>query len=152
MARKIRIDDLDLQILRCLQRDARRSFREIAKELEVAAGTVQARIRRMQEAGIIKGYTVLVDPAKLGYSLTALTLIQADGRYLVEVEREIAKYKNVCCVYDITGEFDIAVVARFRDRDSMNKFIKSILAHPHVKRTVTNVVLNVVEEDLRVKL
>jgi DNA-binding Lrp family transcriptional regulator len=55
-------------------------------------------------------------------------------------------------VYDITGEFDVAVAARFKTREKLNKFIKSILTIQHVKRTVTNVVLNVVKEDLRVKV
>jgi DNA-binding Lrp family transcriptional regulator len=93
-----------------------------------------------------------VDPVKLGYGLTALILIQAEGQYILEVEKELAKLDDVICIYDITGDFDIAVVARFRSRDALNKFIKGTLKMPHVIRTVTNVALNVVKEDFRVKV
>jgi DNA-binding Lrp family transcriptional regulator len=58
---------------------------------------------------------------------------------------------NVVSVYDITGDFDIAVIARFKDRDSLNQFIKRLLGLSYVKRTVTNVVLNVVKEDFKLK-
>jgi len=105
----------------------------------------------LEESGVLKGYTAIVDPVKLGQTLTAIVLVQADGKHLVEVEREVSKIDNVICVYDITGDYDIAVVARFKDRFSLNTFIKNLLKMPYVKRTVTNVVLNVVKEDFRVK-
>jgi DNA-binding Lrp family transcriptional regulator len=149
---KVELDELDREILKKLQEDARKSYRELAEELKVATGTIYNRIKRLTDAGVIKGYTVIVDPAKVGLDLTAIVLIQVDGEHLVEVEKEIAKAENVCSVYDITGEFDAAIIARFENTASLNSFIKSILAMPHIKRTVTSVVLNVVEEDLRVKI
>lgn len=100
----------------------------------------------------MKGYTIIVDPIKLGYGLTALILIQSEGQYLSEVEKELAQLDEVICIYDVTGDFDIAVVARFRGRAMLNNFIKGVLKMPHVIRTVTNVVLNVVKEDFRVKV
>lgn len=148
----IHLDDLDLKILRLLEEDARRSSREIAEKLEVATGTVYNRVKRLTDQGIIKGYIPIIDASKVGFELTALILLQADGKYLVDVESEIAKVDAVSCVYDITGDFDAAVIARFRDRASLNEFIKSLLAIPHIKRTVTNVVLNIVKEDPRINL
>jgi DNA-binding Lrp family transcriptional regulator len=59
---------------------------------------------------------------------------------------------HVISVYDITGDFDFAVIARFKDKESLNAFIKSLLAAPYVKRTVTHIALNVIKEDFRVKL
>ena len=147
-----RLDDTDFQILRMLQEDARTSYRKIAETLGVAVGTAYNRIKRMEDEGILRAYTVVVDPTKLGYGLTAVILIQAEGQHLVEVEKEAAQLDDVICVYDITGDFDIAVVARFRDRFTLNNFIKSMLKSPYVKRTVTNVVLNVVKEDFRVNV
>ena len=148
----IQLDNLDVKILRLLEEDARRSSREIAEKLEVATGTVYNRVKRLTDQGIIKGYIPIIDASKVGFELTALILLQADGKYLVDVESEIAKVDGVSCVYDITGDFDAAVIARFRDRASLNGFIKSLLAIPHIKRTVTNVVLNIVKEDPRIKL
>lgn len=147
-----KVDDVDRKIIRLLQEDARKSFNKIADSLSIAVGTAYNRVKNLEDSGILKGYTIMLDSAKLGYGLTALILIQADGRYLPEVEKELAKLDEVICIYDITGDYDIAVVARFKNRKTLNNFIKSTLKMPHVSKTVTNVVLNVVKEDFRVKV
>ncbi|RJS92305.1 Lrp/AsnC family transcriptional regulator [Candidatus Bathyarchaeota archaeon] len=146
------MDDIDLQIINLLQEDSRLSFNKIARELGISVGTAYNRIKSLEDKRILKGYTAIVDPVKVGYGLTAIILIQAEGKHLLDVENKISKIDNVISVYDITGDFDIAVVARFKDRSSLNSFIKSLLAMPYVKRTVTNVVLNVVKEDFRIKI
>jgi len=147
-----KIDEVDLRIINLLQDDSRLSFNKIATKLGISVGTAFNHIKSLEEKGIIKGYTVLVDPVKLGFTMTALVLIQAEGAHLSDVESEIAKYDNVVSVYDITGDFDVAVTARFRDRAGLNAFIKKLLAAPYVKRTVTNIILNVVKEDIRLKI
>ena len=146
------MDEIDIKIIGLLQEDSRLSFNRIAKELGISVGTAYNRIRGLEEKGVLKGYTAIIDPVKVGYQLTAIILIQAEGKHLLEVESEIARMGNVISVYDITGEFDVAVIARFKDRFDLNKFIKALLKMPYVKRTVTNVVLNVVKEDFRVPL
>ncbi|MBS7639822.1 MAG: Lrp/AsnC family transcriptional regulator [Candidatus Bathyarchaeia archaeon] len=146
------LDELDLRIIGLLQEDSRISFNKIASKLGISVGTAYNRIKSLEEKGILKGYTVIVDPAKIGYGTIAIILIQAEGAHLVDVENEVAKMDNVVAVYDITGDFDIAVIARFKDRFGLNAFVKKILSMPYVRRTVTNVVLNVVKEDFRVKI
>jgi len=135
-----------------LQEDARKSFNKIAESLGIAVGTAYNRVKNLEDKGILKGYTIMLDSDKLGYGLTTLILIEAEGQYLPEVEKELAKLDEIICIYDITGDYDIAVVARFKNRSDLNNFIKLTLKMPHVKRTVTNVVLNVVKEDFRVKM
>ncbi len=147
-----KVDRVDLQIINLLQEDSRLSFNKIASKLGISVGTAYNRIKSLEDRGILKGYTVVVDPVKVGYGLTAVILIQAEGKHLIDLENEVAKMSNVISVYDITGDFDITVIARFRDRTSLNAFIKSLLTIPYVKRTVTNVVLNVVKEDFRVNV
>jgi len=147
-----RLDDIDLRIISVIQEDSRLSYNKIASKLRISVGTAYNRIKSLEERGVLKGYTVLIDMDKVGYNLTALILIQAEGKHLLDVENEIAKMNNVVSVYDITGDFDIAVIARFKDRDSLNRFIKSLIGLPYVKRTVTNVVLNVVKEDFKLKI
>ena len=135
-----------------LQEDSRTSYRKISDALGIALGTVYNRVKRLEDEGVFKAYTVIVDPTRMGYDLTAVILIQAGGPHLAEVEKEIAQSDYTICVYDITGDFDIAVIARFKNRAMLNSFIKEILKMPHVTRTVTNVTLNVVKEDFRIKL
>ena len=146
------LDNVDLQIINLLQEDSRLSFNKMAEKLGIAVGTAYNRVKILEEKGILKGYTAVVDYTKVGYSLTVIILIQAVGKHLLDVEKEVAKMDNVVSVYDITGDFDIAVIAKFKDRDSLNTFIKSTLSMPYVQRTVTNVALNVVKEDSRIKI
>jgi len=144
-----KFDEIDLKIIRLLQGDSRLSFNKIASKLGISVGTAYNHIKNLEDRGILKGYTVLIDPIKLGYTMTALILIQAEGAHIVPVENKIAKIDDVISVYDITGDYDIAVIARFKDRTRLNAFVKKLLAVPYVKRTVTNVALNVVKEDFR---
>ena len=147
-----KVNDIDIQIINLLQEDCRLSFNKIARKLGISVGTAFNHVKNLEKKGILKGYTVIVDSAKLGYSLTALLLIHAEGSYLTHVENEIAKTANTVAVYDITGDYDVAVITRFKDRTSLNAYVKNLLAVPHIKRTVTNVALNIIKEDLRVKL
>jgi len=147
-----KLDEIDFKILKLLQEDSRTSYRKIADTLGVAVGTVYNRIKRLEDEGVFKAYTVMVDPTKIGYDLTAVILIQAGGPHLAEVEKEIARSDYVTCIYDITGDFDIAVIAKFKNRSMLDNFIKGTLKMPHVTRTVTNVALNVVKEDFRIKV
>ena len=140
-----------MQIIALLQGDSRLSFNKLAKKLGVSVGTTYNRVKTLEALGVVKGYTVVLDTSKLGFELTAIILIQAAGKHLLDVEREIANTANVIAVYDIAGEHDAAVVAKFKDRTSLNKYLQSLLTKPYVKRTVTNVALNVVKEDLQVR-
>ena len=146
------VDEVDLQIIKLLQEDSRLSFKNIASKLGISAGTAYNHIKKLEERGIVKSYTTIVDPSKIGHDLTAVVLVEAEGNHLPEVENEIAKIGNVISVYDITGDFDIAAIARFKDRNGLNAFIKNLLKIPYIKRTVTNVALNVIKEDFRVNV
>lgn len=146
------LDELNLKILSILQEDARKSSREIADRLNVATGTIYNRIKKMSDEGIIKGYIPFIDFQKIGFDLTALILIQVEGKHMIQVEEELAAIPNVVAVYDITGEHDVAMVGRFKNRKSLNDFIKNMLKMEHIERTVTSVVLNVVKEDFRINL
>lgn len=146
------IEDIDLRILSLLQDDCRLSFNKIAKKLGISVGTAFNHVKKLEKRGIINDYTVLLDFAKLGYILTVIVMIQAEGRFLADVENEISKSANIIAVYDITGGYDTIVIAKFKDRTSLNTFIKNLLSLPHVKRTVTHLVLNVIREGFGVKL
>jgi DNA-binding Lrp family transcriptional regulator len=95
---------------------------------------------------------VLLDPTRLGYTLTAVIFVQAQGGHLEQVEKEIAAECDVAAVYDVTGEYDTAVVAKFKSREDLNSFVKRLAALNYVKKTTTTVSLNIVKEDFRVKL
>jgi DNA-binding Lrp family transcriptional regulator len=103
----------------------------------------------MEDEGLIKGYSVLLDHEKLGYQLTVVTEITVSKGRLVETENEIAKIPNVCCVYDVTGLTDAIIVAKFKSREDLGQFTKRLLSLPFIERTNTHVVLATVKENFR---
>jgi DNA-binding Lrp family transcriptional regulator len=143
-------DETDVKVLKALTEDARLSSRQIAKQCKISIGTVLSRIKRMEEEGIIKGYTALLDQEKLGYELTVVTEITVSKGRLLEMENEIARIPNVCCVYDLTGMSDAAIIAKFKGREELSKFTKRLLSLPFVERTNTHVVLTTIKEDFRI--
>lgn len=144
------LDDTNVKILKALSEDARLSSRQVAKQCDISIGTALARTKKMEEEGIIKGYTVLLDQEKLGYELTVVTEITVSKGRLLEMENEIARMPNVCCVYDLTGMSDAAIIAKFKSRDDLSRFTKHLLSLPYVERTNTHVVLTTIKEDFRI--
>ncbi len=143
------MDETDVKILKALTLDARLSSRQIAKQCGVSIGTVLSRIKRMENEGIIRGYSALLDHERLGYELTVVSEITVSKGRLLEVENEIARLPNVCCVYDVTGLIDAIIVAKFKNREELGKFTKRLLTIPYVERTNTHVVLTSIKEDFR---
>jgi len=143
------LNEIDSKILKALLEDARFSSRQIAKNVGVSVGTVLSRIKRMEDDGLIKGYSVMLDHEKLGYELTVVTEITVAKGKLVETESEIAKIPNVCSVYDVTGLTDAVIVAKFKSREDLGAFTKRLLTLPFVERTNTHVALTTVKENFR---
>ncbi len=146
------LDDLDLAIIRELIKDGRASYRSIAKKLGISVATVASRVMALEKSGIIKGYTALVDYEKLGYEITAIIELTISKGKLIEVQHQVAEKSNVSSVYDVTGETDSIIVAKFKNRDELNKFVKWLLSMPYVERTLTHLVLGIVKEDPRYPL
>ena len=143
------MDNTDERILKNLMMDGRLSARQLALKLGMSTVTILTRIKKMEKAKIIRGYTALIDHEKIGYSLTAIIEIIAKNDKIVSIEDEIAKFENVCGVYDITGSTDTIVIAKFKERDGLSKFVKDLAAIPNVENTITHVVLNTTKEDFR---
>jgi len=146
----MQLDETDVKIMKTLTFAARLSSRQIAKQCNVSIGTVLSRIKRMEKDGVIRGYSALLDHEKLGYELTVVSEITVSKGRLLEVENEIARLSNVCCVYDVTGLTDAVIIAKFKSRDELSKFTKRLLAIPYVERTNTHVVLTTIKEDFRI--
>ena len=145
----IALDEIDIRILRKLISDARLSYRNIAEQIGVSPPTVLARVEKLERNKIIKSYSALLDHEKLGYDLTAIIEVTAIKNKVVEVERVLSKYENVCAIYDITGLTDMIIVAKFRNRKELSNFVKKELSIPSVQRTNTHLVFITVKEDFK---
>ena len=98
---------------------------------------------------IIKEYTAIIDHEKIGYNLTAIIEIIGKKNKIVDIEEQVSKIENVCGVYDITGNTDTIIIAKFKERNELSEFVKGLSAIPNVENTITHVVLNTAKEDFR---
>lgn len=143
------IDETDVEIVKKLEEDGRASFREVAEDLDVSEKTVYNRVKKMQELGVIKGFSARSDSMKLGKGLEAIIGLRVNGGHLVEVEEELSKKDPIRCAYDVTGEYDAILIGRFGTRAELNDFVKETLSNKYVDRSTTHIVLNIVKEDFR---
>lgn len=149
-AQRVPLDELDARILRSMNKNARKSFRDIARELGISLSTVSHRVKRLEETGVVKGYVPVLDAQRMGFDLVVIIGVRIAHGNLMDVQQRIAKDPRVFGVYDVTGDWDSMVLARFHDRDELNEFIKDFLGMEHVERTATQLVLNTVKEERRV--
>ena len=145
-ANKYMIDKLDDKILNILLENSRLSYRQIARKLNTSVATILNHVKKLEEQGIINRYTTDLDYYKLGYDIKVVIRLLISKGKLFEVERKISKHKSVFAVYDVTGEFDAIVLARFKSRKSLDKFLKEIQTYEFVERTHTSFILNTIKE------
>ncbi|MCD4739655.1 Lrp/AsnC family transcriptional regulator [archaeon] len=141
------MDDLDTEILSLLSRDGRMPYRKMAKKLRVSEGTIYNRVDSLVEQKLIQRFTIKPDHEAMGFDLTALFGLRIKGGSLEEVEEKVSKVNSVLAVYDITGDYDAMVVAKFKNRKELNKFVKYLLSLPQVERSYTFFVLNTIKEN-----
>lgn len=142
------LDPIDLSLVRVLARNSRISVRKLASILKMPHTTVYSRLRRLEEANVIKGYTINIDYRMLGFTVTAVIHVSAQGSYIEELEKILASRHETIAVYDVTGEYDMIVVARFKSIDELDKFIKWVNKLEGVEKTITSIAFRVVKEDL----
>ncbi len=140
------IDSLDKLILDQLAENSRQSFRTLAKKLGVAITTVINRVEALKEKGIIKRYSIEIDYEKLGYGLSAIIEIEGTRGETMSLEEKLSKHKNVSAVYDVTGQVDALMIAKFKSNEELNEFIRSVLVMDEISKTTTHLVLKTVKE------
>ena len=140
----------DSELLKHLCINGKASQRELAELSGFALGTVSNHLKNLEKKKIIRGYFADIDPDKVGFTLTATIHLRIMKGKIMDVQASIANHSRVFAVYDITGEWDSLVLARFKDREEMDEFIKTTLSQKNIERTSTSLVLNNVKEELRV--
>ena len=143
---KMEIDEVDRKLISALQEDGRLSMRNLADRVGVALGTVSNRLNKLENNGVITGYTANLNPDKIGWEMTVVVGLRIVKGELLEVQELIASDPRVFAVYDVTGEMDSLVFARVTDRDDLDDFTKTVLSTEGVSRSTTHVVLNTVKE------
>jgi DNA-binding Lrp family transcriptional regulator len=151
-ASPIELDSTDYEILKALQIDSKTQYRELAEKTGRSLGTIANRINKLQDYEIIKKWTVMIDAEKVGYDLTVVINIQIDPNYLDEINKELTRVEELIALYNVTGEWDIIAIGRFRNRRHLDKVIKQLVKIQDIKRTSSNVALRTLKEDFRVNI
>lgn len=144
MARSHRVDDVDIAIVRRLQEDGRRSYADIASELDLAPSTIQQRANRLIEAGFVK-IRAVTDPIAMGVPVVASIALEVDGSIIKQVADELAKFEEVGYVVICAGSHDIQIEIACKDNDHLLNAITRISQIEGVRSTETYIYLKIVK-------
>lgn len=139
------IDAIDIQILTIMQNDGRISNAELARQVNLAPSAVLERIKKLEERGVIRGYTALVSPKALGFGITAFVSVKTsdcgDGS-----DQLLAAIPEVLEVHDVAGEDSFLLKVRASDPEGLAVLLRSFKAIPSVVSTKTTIVLETAKE------
>jgi Lrp/AsnC family leucine-responsive transcriptional regulator len=146
------MDKKEKQILELLQKDGRISNVDLARAVELAPSAMLERVRKLEEKGLIKGYTALIDPHALGLGLVAFIFVRVDdiNDVLGEADRTaegLAALPSVLELHHLAGEDCFIVKLRARDTDDLYRILKEEFGKfRNIRSTRTTIVLNTVKE------
>ena len=135
------LDEIDEEIIKILQENAKTSYRVIQDKLNISIGTIHNRISKLEANNIIEGYTLKLNNEKLGYKLTFLIRINIDGKHTQEILDEISGKPEVCSVFHTTGEQSAALICRFKEAQDVHNFIRELNEKEYITKTNSNMVL-----------
>lgn len=139
MSPEAKIDDIDIKIIRALQKDARTSFAEIAKDSSVSIDTIIKRFRRMKEDGVSRGTTVLLNPKSFGYDCVASFGIRVDYPHLSEVIDFLKKFPEIVFCTSSMGRHNIFAVAVLKNVGRLGQLKENIKRHPMVGEVTASI-------------
>jgi DNA-binding Lrp family transcriptional regulator len=139
----LRLDDLDRRIVAELLEDARASYAQIGDTIGLSAPAVKRRVDRMRDAGVITGFSAVVDPGALGWTTEAFIEIFYDGaRSPEETYQSVRKHPEVVAAYTITGAADALVHLQARDIQHLEETLERLRREPNIAQTRTSIVLS----------
>ncbi len=144
----IKLDELDHQILQILIKNSRTPFTDIAKELLVSAGTIHIRVKKMEDLGVIKGATLIIDYEKLGYTFIAYVGLFVDNSSsFPSIIQEIKNIPEVTVAHLTTGKFALFCKIRAKNTKHAKQIIFNLDEIKGVIRTETSISLEEVIND-----
>jgi Lrp/AsnC family transcriptional regulator for asnA, asnC and gidA len=118
------MDEIDSDIIRSLVKNSRITLSQMSKDINVPDATISNRLKKL-EKDVIKQYTLLLDPLKLGLTVTAIIIIQTESEKHENVEIELSRLEDVSEVYSVSGEYDILIKVWAHDLEELNKIVNN---------------------------
>lgn len=145
------MDEIDLSILKFLQKNGRQKHNELSRRLKIAQSTVADRIRRMEGHGLISGYRAILNPKSLGLNVTAfisIRLARHEKEAINLLEKRIKAIPHIRACYHVTGRYDYLLHVTAADLDELGRLIKDVIAElPGQVTSETFVVFSEVKSD-----
>lgn len=135
------MDEIDLKLLALLQQDSKQKYADLATTLNLSAPSVHARVKKMEQSGIIEGYRVCVDSNKLGLKLCAFVRVTTEG-IGSELGKTLFRFKEVEEVHCVAGEECLLLKVRTADTSSLSNLLDEIRRVKGVRKTITSIVLS----------
>ncbi|RLG46302.1 MAG: transcriptional regulator [Thermoproteota archaeon] len=148
MQRRRGIGDKEIKVLRMLVEDGRITYTGIAKKLGMSPAGVMKKVRKLEEFGIIKGYTAIVDHAKLRKPYKYIIMVKTEPGKHLEVAKSIQENlkESVLEVHTITGPYDVIMKLLAGNSEELNELLKKLHSIDGVRETNTSLILETIEE------
>jgi DNA-binding Lrp family transcriptional regulator len=137
-----KLDKVDIAIIRALQKDARVSFAAIAKSCNVSVDTISKRLKKIENTGVARGTTVLLNPKSFGYDCVASFAIRVDFSHIEEILKFLAKIPDIVFCTQTMGRHSIFAVAIVKNVAKLSQVKEVIKGHPMVREATTSIWVN----------
>ena len=139
----MQLDETDQRIIAALTTDARASFADIGQVVSLSAPAVKRRVDRLRSAGVIKGFTVIVDPAAIGWTTEAFVELFCTGRTTPgQIAAAVRRHPEVVGAYTISGQADALVHLRAADIPHLEQVLERLRSEPFITSTHSLIVLS----------
>ncbi len=144
------LDLLDVGIIKELQKNSRTSYRQIARNFGVSVTTVSERVNRMVKEGLIRSFTIIVNPEKSGPIFCAALYIKtSNGCDPREVGRNVSKIKGICYTYQALGLYDIIALGSAISKKDFSTMIRDVTSVDGIKEVIPSMVIDTIKEEPR---
>ena len=128
----LKIDEIDQQILRILEEDGRVSYRRLGQKLGIEESTARKRVVRLKDKGVIERFTIDVNDATLGRTITAFITVYPSLKRADEIIKEVVDFQEVLESYNLSGRCGVFLKSTFGDMKALNAFIAKIRGIPGI--------------------
>lgn len=143
----LNLDHIDLTVLKILQKNSRATFSDIGRKTGLSPSGARKRIMRLEDSGIIQGYTTIIDSKKIGKHITALVDVDAPPDSIKDIINRAASIENVESIYRTSGSCSVTMKIKSKDVAEMRKVIdEEIIPNNGVRKLNINIVMDTIKE------
>ena len=152
MSESVTLDETDIQILEILQENCKLNYTQIGNELGIAESTIRYRIERLEKRHIINGYVALINPRRIGLTITAIMMIKINPQMIKDISPKLASFKELRHLFRSTGQYDMISVVNARDIGHLNDVMGEIKQIEGIHELIVEVATELVKVDPKFSL